>query len=319
MASTTRAPDAAGRLSATTLLLLVSGMACYGSATPISRLVGRDFPVWVAATSRMLIAAAVLVPIAMATERRRAAHERTDLRRLDRGDLYRLAGMAVVGTFLFSVLMIVGMRRAPGAVGAVVMALTPAVTGLGAVAFLGDRMGRHQLTALVLGVVGVAFVNITADTARGTGDAVVLGSALVFGAVCCEAAYSLLGKRLTADLSPLLVTTVAAVAATVLFAVPAAVGSAGFDWSEPSGADWVALAWWGAGTMALGSWLWLTGMQRVSGDTAAPFMAVMPISALVLSYVLLDERFRWTQAVGMALVVTGLLVASRSEDGGDEH
>ena len=41
-------------------------------------------------------------------------------------------------------------------------------------------------------------------------------------------------------------------------------------------------------------------------------MGVMPVSALVLSYVLLDEPFRWIHLAGMAVVLAGILAVSRS-------
>lgn len=62
-----------------------------------------------------------------------------------------------------------------------------------------------------------------------------LGSLLVFRAVCYEAVYSLLGKRLTADLSPLGIASLAAALAGVLFAPIAVAQGIGFDWSQPTG------------------------------------------------------------------------------------
>lgn len=208
--------------------------------------------------------------------------------------------------------MLLGMQRAPGAVGAVVMATTPAVTAIGAVLFLGDRLGGARVLAIVLAVAGVVLVNVTADTARSVGDQVVLGSLLVFGAVVCEAAYSLMGKRLTGDLSPLLIAAAAAVGALLLFVPLAAWDAVRFDWSRPSVGQWVAAMWWGAGTMGLGSWLWFRGMRRVQPGTAAAFMGVMPVSALLLSYVLLGEAFSWLHVLGMALVLAGLAAVVRA-------
>lgn len=75
--------------------------------------------------------------------------------------------------------------------------------------------------------------------------------------------------------------------------------------------------WWGAGTMALGSLLWFAGMRRSGAVTSSAFMGVMPISALILSYLLLGEPFRWIHALGMALVLIGLVVVVR--DRGTVH
>lgn len=182
----------------------------------------------------------------------------------------------------------------------------------GAVLFLGDRLGIWRSVAVVLGVSGVVLVNLGADTTEGGGDRILLGSALVFGAVLCEAAYSLMGKRLTVDLDPLMIVTSAATLALVLF-VPLAVWDAvRFDWTSPTTGQWLGVLWWGAGTMALGSWLWFRGMSKVEAGTAAPFMAVMPVSALVLSYVLLGESFQWVHLIGMLLVLGGLAAVIRS-------
>ena len=103
-----------------------------------------------------------------------------------------------------------------------------------------------------------------------------LGSLLVFGAVCCEAAYSLLGKRLTADLSPIAIAVWAAVGAAVVFAPFAVVQAIAFDWSTPTAEDWLAVLWWGAGTMGLGSVLWFHGIREVPGTTASGFSEPVP-------------------------------------------
>lgn len=291
-----------------TYLLLVAGMALFGSATPVSKLVGEAFPSMLASGLRMLTAAAVLAPIL-------ALRQMSSSRRIPRiggRDRLLLGGIAVVGTFGFTLLLFYGMRQAPGAVGAVVMATTPAVTAIGAVVFLHDRITGWKVAGLGLAVAGVVAVNV-GGPASGSGHSVWAGSVLVFGAVCCEAAYTLLGKRLTTDLSPLAIAVWAAVGAGVAFTPFAVVQAAGFDWSQPRWSDWLGLLWWGAATMGLGSVLWFRGVMRVSGTSASGFMAVMPLSALSLSYLLLGEAFAWIHAVGMVAVVAGIAAVAYSD------
>lgn len=79
------------RVDAGSALLLAAGMACFGSATPVSRIVGRSFPVWLGSGLRMAVAAAVLVPV-LGVVRRGAPTSLTDrLRALDRQDRVLLA------------------------------------------------------------------------------------------------------------------------------------------------------------------------------------------------------------------------------------
>lgn len=300
------------RPDATSVALMVAGMACFGSATPVSQVVGRAFPVWLASGLRIAVAAIVLTPAAVLAARRSRTGSVIEAAHATGTDRWLLVGLGVIGTFGFSALMLLGMREAPGTVGAVVMATTPAVTAVGAVVFLGERLGPARIAAVVLALGGVILVNVGTDAVQGSGDRILLGSALVFGAVVCEASYSLMGKELTADLTPLTITLAAAVVAVVVFAPLALWDAVGYPWSEPSGTEWAALLWWGAGTMGLGSWLWFAGMARVRAGTASAFMAVMPISALVLSYVLLGDPFQRIQLVGMAIVLAGLALVVRS-------
>ena len=120
--------------------------------------------------------------------------------RLDRADWWRVVGIAAIGTVGFTVLLLLGLRVAPGAVASVVMATAPAVTAVGAVLFLHNRMDRW----------------------------IALGIAL----------------------------TVAAVLAALMFIPTAAWQLRDFDWTAPTAGQWVAVLWWGAGTMGQGSVLW---------------------------------------------------------------
>lgn len=287
--------------------LAAAGMALFGSATPVSKLVGQEFPPMLASGLRMLTAVAVLAPV-FAIRRVSPEHPAP---RLSRRDLGLLAGIALVGTFGFTLLLYQGMRLAPGTTGAVVMAATPAVTALGAVLLLGEHLNRWKAFGLALAVTGLVVVN-TGGAPSG-GDAIWLGSALVFGAVCCEAAYTLLGKKLTADLSPIAIAVWAAAGAAVLFAPFAVWEATRFDWAAPSAGSWVALLWWGAATMGLGTVLWFRGLTRLKAGTASGFMAVMPISALLLSYLLLGEAFSWWHVAGMAVALAGLAAVIRGD------
>lgn len=307
--------------------LLAGGMALFGSATPVSKVVGRDFPAMLASGLRMATAAAVLIPALVVLQRGSAQSRGEDSRHfvpsLNRRDWLLLAGIAGIGTVGFTLFLFYGLRIVPGAVGAIVMAMTPAVTALGAVVFLHNHLDRWTAAGIALAVGGVVAVNLGGGGGGGVGHggesgtaaSIWLGSLLVFGAVCCEATYTLLGKRLGADLSPVQIAALASVLAGALFAPLAIWQGIGFSWEEPSWTSWLALCWWGAGTMGLGSVLWFRGMMQVAGTTASGFMAVMPVSALLLSYVVLGEPFSWMHVIGMAGVLGGIAAVTYRDAG----
>lgn len=285
---------------ALTITQLIAGMAMFGSATPVSKIVTQAAPVFIASLFRVGLGALFLAPLAW---RRRDA-----MRDIATGDWVRIGFIALFGMVGFSAFMLYGMRLASGVTGAVVMSTTPAVTAAASMAFLGDRSTWRKLAAIGCAVIGVLVLQLGGSGAEAGSS--LWGVLLVFAAVCCESAYTLLGKTLTKTLDPVLVAFLASALSIPLF-VPLAV----WQWSDftPSEFDagvWTALIWYGLGTLALGSWLWYAGVQKAEGATAAAFMGVMPVSALVLSYILLGEAFAWVHLAGFAVVFAGVMLMS---------
>ena len=52
--------------------------------------------------------------------------------------------------------------------------------------------------------------------------------------------------------------------------------------------------------------LWARGLAVVPASTGAAFTAVLPLSALVLSYAVLGEPFAWSHVLGGACVIGGI-------------
>lgn len=285
---------------------LALGMAIFGSGTPVSKWVTDAFPVFLASGLRMAIAAAVLTPFLW--------FERDAVSRMTRSDWSIVGAIALIGMFGFSVFMLYGMREVSGVVGSVVMSTTPAITALGAYAFLKEHLGMLKALAVALAVAGVLVLHLGSgqgDPVEASGNLIV-GSLLVLAAVCSEAGYTLLGKRASASVPPVVVAALAAWIALALFLPFALAELDGTHLGDTGWRDWLALGWWGAGTLALGSVLWYRGVAKVPGGTAAGFMGVMPVSALVLSYVLLGEAFLWIHLAGFGIVMVSVLLVAFS-------
>lgn len=283
-------------------LLLVAGMAFFGSATPVSKLVGNELPLAFAAALRLLLAGLVLLPFAWWRGGNPFA--------LRRRDWLVIAAIAVFGNVGFTLSLLYGLQLLSGVASSVIMSVTPALTAVAAVVFLHERMRPAKIGALALGVAGVLVTNVF--SAHGDASTNVwLGSLLVFAAVCCEVCYTTFGKVATGDVAPLQVAAVSALLAGVLL-LPAMFWQApDVDLAAISFGGWAAVLWWGLGTMALGSVAWYSGVERVPGHVAAGFMAVMPVSALLLSYVLLGEPFQWVHVLGFGLALGGVVLMSR--------
>lgn len=275
---------------------LFLGMAFFGSATPVSKIVTEHFPVFIAGGLRVLMAFLILLPF-IKWEKALQAPPR---------DKWLLLGISAIGVVGFTAFLLFGMKRVSGVAGSIVMSATPALTATLSYLVFRDHFGWRKGLAIALAVAGVLALQL-GSSGQGE-DSSLWGILLVVGAILCEAGYTLMGKAATDQLSPVVVAGVSAGLAVLLF-LPLALWQYDpqvFD-GVPSAAWW-ALGWYGVGTMGVGSVLWYRGVQQVEGSTAAGFMGVMPLSALLLSYLLLGESFAWVHLLGFGLVFAGVLL-----------
>jgi drug/metabolite transporter (DMT)-like permease len=281
-----------------TYLMLFFGMALFGSATPLSKLVTQAFPTFIAGGLRVLLAFLVLLPFIKIS----------NLKNYHGRDRWLLCGISLFGVVGFTAFMLYGMKLVTGVSGSAVMSATPAVTASLSVIFFKDKVTCKKIFSLLLAILGVLFLQLKGGDPQSSGGHSWWGLLLIFAAVCCEASYTLMGKALTKTYPPEEISGLSALIAVICF-IPFSI------WQYPelhiekiTMSSWLYLAAYGLITMGLGSVLWYKGISKVEGSIAASFMGVMPVSALVLSYVLLQEKFEWLHLIGFGLVFGGVLL-----------
>lgn len=278
---------------------LLFGMTFFGTGTPTAKIVTSGFPLFIAPFLRLLAAAVLTTPILVLY--------RNDLQQIDKSSWIYIIGIGAVGLVAFSLLLLTGMKMVNGVMGAMVRSLSPAAVAVGAAWFLGDKLGWRKITAVIFSVVGVLIINMSGKSIQAAGALeLILGSLLVFGAVCSATVYSLFAKKVSNSVKPLILVPLAAWIAVLLFAVPGIYQMSNFDFSTPTTEQWTALFWWGIGPFGIGTMLWSLGLKAVKASTASGFMGAMPASGLLVSYFWLGDQFYWIHLVGFALVLGGI-------------
>jgi drug/metabolite transporter (DMT)-like permease len=117
-----------------------------------------------------------------------------------------------LGNFLFTIFMLFGVSMTTAVSAGVIMAAIPTVVALLSWLFLRERIGPRVALAIVLAVLGIGLFSLSkselsdhmgkALDANSTSKTQWLGNLLVLGAVVCEAAYAVIGKKLTGSVSP---------------------------------------------------------------------------------------------------------------------
>lgn len=217
-----------------------------------------------------------------------------------RHDRWLLLAQAAAGSVGYTAFLLLGLRMTSAANAGVITGTLPMVALLLSVLLLGERPGWRAWLAVVLAAGGVLYM-----TAGAQGGSSIEGNLLVGAAVVCEGIFILLNRRLHAPLSPLVLSTVLVALGLAASIVPAAVellAAPQLPKEALLGALYYALVPTFAGFIA-----WYAGSARVSANEASLFTAVAPLTAMVLSVVLLGETVGERQLVGAGCVVAAIV------------
>ncbi|HYO70551.1 MAG TPA: DMT family transporter [Archangium sp.] len=279
-------------------------MAMGGAVVVAGKFLTHAFPVFLAAGLRLLMAVPVLVALVLLKEGR--------LPKLGLREALALFVCAFGGIFMFTVFLLFGLRHTTAAESGIITSTVPVFTALISVLYLKEKPSAWGLLAVVLTTLGVLVLNLADGAAAGArGSNPWLGNALIFGCVVGEALFVISAKLVTARISPLATAAYVNIFGLVTFLPFAAYQAWTFDFSAPAWPNWTALVFMGLGISVLQFMIWFAGVSKVSGSVAAVFTGVMPVSAVLLSYVVGGERFVWPHLVGMACVVGSILAVTR--------
>jgi drug/metabolite transporter (DMT)-like permease len=277
-------------------LLCSLAMVLVGSTVVVSKVIGQDIEPFLATALRHAAALPVFLVLMWWT----GAH----FERLSKRDAALLVLQAAAGSVGYSVLLIEGVKLASAADAGIVAGTLPAVSALFAVLFLGERPGLRMAISILLATAGVMAVAFSPEEGV-SAPARLHGILLVLGAIVCEAVFILANKRLSRPMPALPMSTLMCAGGTLMSVVPAwlAAKTSPSVLSLPALAGVLYYAW--VPTVG-GFLLWYAGSARTSGARASLATVWLPVSALLLSALVLDESLRIEQWVGLGLVLAGL-------------
>lgn len=279
-------------------LLLTASMTLVGSYVALSKPLVAAIPVFALAFLRFGIAAAAMLPWSLPR-----SHEP----RLTRREHMLFFLMSFLGNFLFSVCMLSGIALTTATAAGVIMATLPAVVALASWLLLREHLTPRVLLAIVLAIGGIALLQFArgGDTPRG---ATLLGNALIFGAVICEASYVIIGKRLAATRAPLRVSALINLWGLLLITPFGLWQLARFDLSSVTSALWALLIFYSLAASLFAVWLWMAGLKHVPANHAGVFTVALPIAATAVGVLFLGEQFTLLHAGALLLATAGVFL-----------
>lgn len=279
-------------------------MALVGSYVALSKPLAAAFPVLLLAWLRFGIAAIAMLP--WLRKPQGEPRMTPSVRRL-------VFLESFLGNFLFSICMVYGVSMTSAVSAGVVMAAIPAAVAVASWAVLRERIAPRVWLAVACAVLGIGLLGLSRpahDAAAGTPSRAVLGHALLFAAVLCEAAYAVIGKKLTGTLGPKRISALINLWGLVLATPFGLYLAASFDFGSVSAGAWLLLVFYALAASIWTVWLWMTGLRSVPAAQAGVFSVLLPVSAALVGVVALGETMGGLQLMAFALAMLGVALAT---------
>lgn len=283
-------------------LNLSLAMVLVGSSVVAGKVMVDELPVFLASALRFLLALIILLPLIHIRE--------GGLPKLSKRSWIMLAIQSLCGSFLFTVFLLYGLTYTSPSDAGIITSTTPACMGIIGWVFLRDSPSLATGAGIALSVAGVLVINLV-DSSGGSGSNPLWGNLLVLGAVVFESLFLLIRKTVPEPLSPLAVSTLISLFGLGWFLPGAVVQGMALDMATITVTGWFTVVYYGVFVTVLAYLFWFAGITQVPVSTAGVFTAIMPVSAVVLSALVLGEPIGWPQLAGCGCVLMGIVLISR--------
>ncbi|OOG53230.1 DMT family transporter [Polaromonas sp. C04] len=225
-----------------------------------------------------------------------------------------------LGNFMFTICMLYGVSMTSAVSAGVIMASIPAAVALMSWAFLREHIGARIWAAVACAALGIGLLALSkqehlAPATQGlqahlTDSKAWLGNLLIVGAVLCEAAYAVIGKKLTGALGPKRITSLINLWGFALMTPIGLYQALHFDFGAVHAGIWLLLVFYALAASVCTVWLWMTGLNGVPAALGGVFTVMLPISAALVGVLVLGESLSRVQLLAFAIALVGVVLAT---------
>lgn len=221
---------------------------------------------------------------------------------------FAFLGMGLLNNVIPFVLIVWGQTQIASGLASILNATTPLFTVIVAGMVLADeRATVSKLMGVVIGFFGVAVMIGLPEVGAGNEGASLIAQVAILVAALSYAFAGVYGRRFKKMAVNPLITAAGQVTASTVIMIPIAMLYDGpFDISAPSMQSWVALLGLGILSTALAYVLYFKLLESAGATNLLLVTLLIPVSAIVLGALFLNETLHTYHFIGMAFIAVGL-------------
>jgi len=229
--------------------------------------------------------------------------------RLRRQDLKCLLFMAVCEPCIYFMFEAKAMQLTTASQAGLITAMLPLMVALGATVFLKEKVARKTLAGFGIAIAGACWLSLAGDESTSAPNPL-LGNFLEFMAMVAATGYTLSVKHLSSRYSPVFLTAFQSVVGAFFFSLFLLHPEISLP-TEFFPAPAFAVIYLGS-FVTLGAYLaYNYGVSKIPASQASAFVNLIPVFAVILGFLILEERFSMFQYAASLLVLGGVFISQR--------
>ncbi|WP_301103371.1 DMT family transporter [Propionivibrio sp.] len=224
----------------------------------------------------------------------------------------KLAALGLSGVFFYNVFFLYGLQRVEAGRGALVVALTPAMIALADWLLFRLPMSPKKVLGIVLALFGSLLVVTRGQPRQLLGGGVGLGEWLLMGSVVSWASYTLINRHFSKQFSALALAFGGCFTGWLMLTATALINGSLFVLGATTWRGWSSIIFLGLFGTALAFTWYSEGIARIGTTKSAAFINLVPVFAVLLGTLMLDEWLGGAVLAGGALVIVGVFLTNRT-------
>ena len=233
--------------------------------------------------------------------------EMRQIKEFTKDNFTTLLVLGIVGVTIPNILQNMGMLFITASMASILQHSSPAFTLILAAIFLRESLGCRKVSGLVLSLISVTIISINSNLPTFSSSMVFYGNLMLVSTAICYSIYTVIGKKIVANNSPLLILAVSTLMGTILLDIISAL-------VEPIRFTYPMNVWGILFALAilctvLGTMLYFEVLRRLEASKTNFFTFLIPVFAVIQASVLLGETIHSYQIVCGALIIFGIWLA----------
>lgn len=281
---------------------LILTAVLWGGTFIAGRIIVRDVGPYSAAFLRFTLAGLFLIPLVWKNEGKLPAVRKDQI----------LAVLLLGGTgiFLYNIFFFKGLKLIEAGRAALIIANNPICVALLSACFFKEKLSLLKIIGIIFSITGALIVisrgNLP-DIIRGRFG---WGEVYIFLCVLSWAAFALIGKTVLRGMSPLVSIAYASVVGGGLLLFPAVIEGVLQNVFLYTLTDWLGIFYLGFFGTVIGFVWFYDGIKTIGPTRASIFINIVPISAVILAFIILNEPLTRSLVSGTVLVTAGVYLTN---------